>query len=94
MSRKGERSGIRSLMGEDVFIYLNIVVGADLHEKVTFEQGLERVVRVSQTYREDLRQLEHKCKSLRPLHFQCVLRARGHCGWRGGEWLEMRPEQS
>jgi len=48
MSRKGERSGIRSLMG-DVFMYSNTVVGAGLHEKVTFEQGLERVVRVNQT---------------------------------------------
>lgn len=49
MSRKGERSGIKSLMGEGFFLYSNRVVGASLHKKVIFQQGLERDVRVSQT---------------------------------------------
>lgn len=47
MSRKGESSGIRSLMGEEIFVYLNSIVGTSLSKKVIQEQGLH--VRVSQT---------------------------------------------
>lgn len=45
--RKGESSGIRSLMGEEIFVYLNSIVGTSLSKKVIYEQGLD--VRVSQT---------------------------------------------
>lgn len=47
MSRKGESSGIRSLMGDDIFVSLNSIVGTSLSKKVIYEQGLD--VRVSQT---------------------------------------------
>lgn len=46
---KEREVGSKVSWGKVFFLYSNRVVGASLHKKVIFQQGLERDVRVSQT---------------------------------------------